>query len=94
MVWCMNATSRTETTSVEGSLGPGCRLDRAFVADLAEQRGWRNATQTAAGFGINRATYFRMLGGKFQPLLVTARKMANAAGVTVDELFPDGPTGT
>jgi DNA-binding XRE family transcriptional regulator len=88
----MKATQERDcATPPEDALGHGRHLNRTFVTSLAEARGWRNATEIAAGLGINRATYFRMLNGTYQPLLATARKMAHAADVTVDELFPAGP---
>jgi DNA-binding XRE family transcriptional regulator len=94
----MSATSRTPATTetfgrrgfadylTEATVGSR-RLNRAFVAQLAETRGWRTTNEIAAGLGINRSTYFRMLRGDHQPLRDTADSMAALADVTVDELF-------
>lgn len=84
----MNATGRLKATEQRSGATTVSRLDRDFVTRLAADRGWQNVDEIAAGLGINRATYFRMLRGDFKPLLDTARSMASRADVTVDDLFP------
>jgi len=79
-----------ETTSVDTSAN---RVDapvrlRVDVYDtLAAARGATTVEAQATLHGLNRATLFDLRGGKTQPLLATAMRMAADLGVAVEVIW-------
>jgi transcriptional regulator with XRE-family HTH domain len=65
----------------------GYRLDRSVVERIASERGWDTSDKIAESLGVDRSMYFRYLAGTHMPLLDTAMRMAERAGLPVNELF-------
>jgi putative transcriptional regulator len=63
--------------------------DRALVNTLKVHRAMKDLTQAelAERAGITRVSVNAIEGGRMVPSVLLALKLANALGVTVDELF-------
>jgi transcriptional regulator with XRE-family HTH domain len=61
--------------------------ERAWLERLRLRRG-RSQHQIAAEIGISRSHWQDLASGRVEPKLGTARRVAAALGVTVDEAWP------
>jgi putative transcriptional regulator len=60
------------------------------LRDLRVDRGW-SQVELGARVGVSRQAIIAIETGKFDPSLPLAFKLANAFGVTIEDLFqPDG----
>lgn len=63
-------------------------LSRAVVEEAAARHGLTTTDEIADWLGIDRSTYFRLIGGRQSPLLVNARQLASKLEVHLDVAFP------
>lgn len=79
-----------ETTQVDVATTAGDqtgRLRTDVYRALAAVKGYKTVEDLARLHGLNRATLFDLLGGKTQPLLGTAMRMASDLGVAVEVIW-------
>lgn len=83
-----------ETTSVDTSATRGdaqVRLRVDVYDALAASKGYTSVESQATWHGLNRATLFDLRGGKTQPRLETAMRMAADLGVAVEVIWERVP---
>jgi transcriptional regulator with XRE-family HTH domain len=63
------------------------RLHVSRIKELAELKGFGDKATMAAKFGLSRQQVYLLLRGGHMPSLLTARRMARALDVSIEELI-------